>query len=202
MPPQKAAIWARVSTSDQHAVNQLDQLREWAARRGLDVAEGAEFVTEDSAWANGNGKGAEFDKARADLINGARLGHYSVILIWAIDRLSRRGVEDTLATLRKIYECDCDVWSHQEDWLRTSHPDMREMLVSLFAWVARQESARRSERIKAGLARRRREGLTVGGRKAGAKDKRQRATDGYRAAWAAGGALRQAADRRRAAKDA
>jgi DNA invertase Pin-like site-specific DNA recombinase len=181
----KCAIWARVSTADQHTENQLDQLREWAERRGLDVADDAVFVTEDSGWQNGNGKGKEFDKARAGLINGARLGHYSVILIWAIDRLSRRGVEDTLATLRKIYECDCDVWSYQEDWLRTSHPDMREMLVSLFAWMARQESARRSERIKAGLARRKAEGKPVGGRKPGAKDRRKRSTGGYVAAWEA-----------------
>jgi DNA invertase Pin-like site-specific DNA recombinase len=195
MPAQRAAIWARVSTSDQHAVNQLDQLREWAARRGLDVAEGAEFVTEDSAWANGNGKGAEFDKARADLINGARLGHYSVILIWAIDRLSRKGIEDTLATMRQLCEHGCDIWSHQEPWLVTSEPRMRELLVSFMAWMAEQESARRSERIKAGLARRRREGLPVGGRKAGAKDKGRRATDGYRAAWAPGGARKVAQDR-------
>jgi putative DNA-invertase from lambdoid prophage Rac len=178
-----AAIWARVSTSDQHTENQLAKLRQWAASRGLDVA--AEFITEDSAWQNGNGKGAEFDKARQELLNGARLGSYSVVLVWAIDRLSRKGVEDTLSTLRRLYAHDCDVWSHEESWLSTAGPDMRELLVSLFAWMARMESARRSERIKTGLARRKAEGKPVGGRKPGSKDVKPRKTDGYHRRYAA-----------------
>jgi DNA invertase Pin-like site-specific DNA recombinase len=182
----RAAIWARVSTADQHTANQLDQLRAWAKRRGLRVA--AEFITEDSAWVTAttrNGKGAEFDKARADLVNGARLGHYQVILIWAIDRLSRKGIEDTLAVMRQLYEHGCDIWSHEEPWLVTSELHMRELLVSFMAWVAEQESRRRSERIKAGLARRKAEGKPIGGAvsKRGA-DRKPRRTEGYRQAWA------------------
>jgi DNA invertase Pin-like site-specific DNA recombinase len=181
----KAAIWTRVSTTEQHTANQLDILRQWAADRGLDVARDAIFITEDSAWQNGNGKGAVFDRQRAELLNGARLGHYRVVLIWSIDRLSRKGIEDTLSTMRQLYEHRCDIWSHQEPWLVTSEPRMRELLVSFMAWMAEQESARRSERIKAGIARRRREGKPVGGRKPGSKDRKPRRTDGYTAAWAA-----------------
>jgi DNA invertase Pin-like site-specific DNA recombinase len=187
----KAAIWARVSTDDQNTGNQLEQLRAWAERRGLEVVE--EFVTEDSAWAaNGNGKGAEFDRQRNALINGARLGHYQVVLIWALDRLSRRGIEDTLQVLRRLAEHEADVWSLQEDWLRTSDPAMRELLIGIFGWMAGQESKRRSERIKAGLARRKAEGKQVGGRVAGAKDKRKRSSDGYVAAWSEDGKRREA----------
>lgn len=175
------AIWARVSTADQFNENQLDVLRAWAAARGLDVV--AEFVTEDSAWQNGNGKGAEFDRARNELLNGARLGRYRVILVWAIDRLSRKGIEDTLATMRRIYETGADIWSHEEAWLETSEPRMRELLVSFMAWMAQQESDRRSERIKLGLARRKAEGKPVGGRKAGSKDRKPRAREGYVRAW-------------------
>ena len=111
----RAAIWARVSTHEQHTANQLEELRAWAERRGLDVV--AEFVTEDSGWQNGNGtKGKEFDKSRAALLDGARMGSYTVVLTWAIDRLSRRGIEDTLAALRRLGEAGCAVWSHQESW--------------------------------------------------------------------------------------
>src|ERR1035438_2856533 len=126
----RCAIWARVSTSDQKTSNQLDVLRKWAADRSLDVA--AEFITEDSAWAESrgsSGKGSEFDRARASLLDGARLGRYQVVLIWAVDRLSRKGIEDTLATLRRAYEHGCDIWSHEEPWLVTSEPRMRELLV-------------------------------------------------------------------------
>jgi len=205
----RCALWARVSSSDgsQTNENQIHILREWAGRRSLEITQ--EFVTEDSAWQNGNGtKGREFDRTRDTLINGARLGHYDVVLVWAVDRLSRRGIEDTLATMRRLYEHGCDIWSHEEPWLVTSEPRMRELLVSFMAWVAEQESARRSERIKAGMDRRRRdieagriEG-SVGGRRPGSKDRRKRSREGYEAAWAPGGKLRVARERRLAAKRA
>ncbi len=51
-------------------------------------------------------------------------------------------------------------------------------------WMAQQESARRSARIKAGLQRRKAEGKPVGGAvsKRG-KDRKPRRRDGYLAAW-------------------
>ena len=180
----RAAIWARVSTEDQHTANQLAELRAWAQRRGLEVAD--EFVTEDSGWANGNGaKGKAFDAARASLLDGARLGRYTVVLTWAIDRLSRRGIEDTLAALRRLSDAGCAVWSHQETWAEDLRdPRMRELFLAIAAWVAEMESARRSERVKAGLKRRAAEGKPVGGANSRrGKDKRKRRTDGYSAAW-------------------
>ena len=177
----RCAIWARVSTTDQCTANQLEVLRDWAARRGLEIV--TEFATEDSAWSSGNGKGAEFDAARKKLLAGAHHGDYSVVLIWALDRLGRRGTEDTLATLRQLYERGADVWSYTEDWLVTSTPAMRELLVSIFAWMAQQESNRRSERIRAGLARRKAAGLPVGGRQQGSRDRKPRARAGYQARW-------------------
>jgi DNA invertase Pin-like site-specific DNA recombinase len=176
----KCAIFARVSTTDQHAENQLDELRAWAERRGLAVA--AELITEDSAWQNGNGKGAEFDRKRAELVNGARLGHYSVVLVWALDRLSRKGILDTLGTLTALYDIGAEVWSHQEPWLVTSEPRMRELLVSFMAWMAEQESARRSARVK--LAMQRPEvKARLSARKPRGGDKRKRSTGGYSTAW-------------------
>jgi DNA invertase Pin-like site-specific DNA recombinase len=59
--------------------------------------------------------------------------------------------------------------------------------------MAERESARRGERIKAGLARRSAEGKPVG-RQPGSADKRPRRRSGYVASWEGG--------RRRAAHDA
>ena len=183
----KAALWARVSTLDQHAENQVTELREWAQRRGLEITQ--EFVTEDSAWQNGgrNGKGTEFDTARAALLDGARLGRYTVVLAWSIDRLSRRGIEDTLAALRRLSKAGCTVWSLKEPWAEDLRdPRMRELFVSIAAWMAEMESARRSERIRAGLARRRREGKTLGGRAKGSRNRRPRpGLTGEAAGWTA-----------------
>jgi DNA invertase Pin-like site-specific DNA recombinase len=147
-------------------------------------------------------KGAEFDKARKALLEGAHLGNYDVVLIWALDRLSRKGPEDTLAVLRQFYERGCDVWSYQEPWLETSTPGVRELLVSIFGWLAGQESARRSARIREGIGRRRRDieaGKVqgrVGGRKPGSKDRRKRSNAGYLARAERERAERQAAARK------
>jgi putative DNA-invertase from lambdoid prophage Rac len=168
----KCAIWARVSTTDQHTENQLLALREWAAGRGFPVVR--EFVTEDSAWANGNGaKGREFEKAREEMLEGARLGQYRIVLVWALDRLSRRGYEDLSPVLQRLRSFGCELLSHQEEFIATLGP-FGDVVIHMLSLMASQESERRSARIKAGLARRKAEGKPVGGRKAGAKDKRKR----------------------------
>lgn len=194
----RCAIWATVSTNEQE--NQCLVLREWARRHGLEVVR--EFAAEDAASTqDGDGtNGTEFDAARAELLKGARLGNYHVILIWALDRLSRSGAEDTLTVLRQLAEYGIDVRSHQEPWLRTRTPETRELLVGIVDWRAEQESSRRSEQIKAGLARRRAQGKPVGGRKPGARDRQQRGSEGYAAAWSAGGKRREATERDRASE--
>ncbi len=63
-------------------------------------------------------------------------------------------------------------------------------------WMALQESKRRSERIQAGLARRRAEGRPVG-RQPGVKDRKPRKRSGYVAAWEEGGARRERAQQER-----
>jgi DNA invertase Pin-like site-specific DNA recombinase len=63
---------------------------------------------------------------------------------------------------------------------------MRELLVSFMAWMAQQESLRRSERTKLGLQRRKAEGLPVG-RQPGSRDKKPRKRSGYVAAYEPGG---------------
>lgn len=59
-----------------------------------------------------------FDRARNDLVDGARLGQYSVVLIWALGRLSRRGIEETLNVLRRLSGHVAHVWSHEGSWQR------------------------------------------------------------------------------------
>ena len=184
----KAAIWARVSTSSQHTDNQVAELRAWADTLGLAVA--AEYVTEDSAWYQGNGsKGKEFEAKRAAMLAGVRDGKHPVVLCWAIDRLSRKGSEDMQRYLRRLAEAGADVRSSHDPWLNTSDPMARELLIGVFATLAKYESQRRSDRIRAGLARRKAEGKPVG-RQPGAADRKPRKRSGYVAAWETGGARR------------
>jgi DNA invertase Pin-like site-specific DNA recombinase len=100
--PSRCAIWARVSTEEQESGNQLPELRQWAARRGLAVA--AEYVIDGaSAW-----KGEHRDQLAAALAD-ARLGRYDVLLVWALDRMDREGVESTLGLLRRFHEAGAPV---------------------------------------------------------------------------------------------
>ena len=99
----RCAIWARVSTGDQETANQLAALRAEAARRGLDVA--AEYVLEGlSAWT-----GAHRGQLRRAL-DDARAGRYAVLLVWALDRLERGGIEQTLRVMRQLRECGVRLW--------------------------------------------------------------------------------------------
>jgi len=172
--PTRVALWCRVSTDEQTTDNQLTELRQMAARRGWTV------VTEYVVGGGGGG-----GKHRAELnqaMQSARLGEYDVLLVWALDRLSREGVEATLGILRRFRQHSVPVVSLQESWTETGDPHFAELLSSLYAWMAHVESQRRSERTKAGLARRKAEGKPVG-RLPGAKDRKPRKRSGYVARW-------------------
>ena len=171
----RCPLWARVSKDEQESGNQIGELRAEAACRGLDVT--AEYVLDGaSAW-----KGEHRELLRQAL-DDARAGCYDVLLVWALDRLSREGIEVTLRIMRQFADRGVAVWSLRESWTETSDPHVRELVAAIMAWVARMESQRRSERVRAGLARRKAAGLPVG-RQPGSKDRRQRKRSGYVARW-------------------
>ena len=165
----RCALWAQVSTDEQESGNQLAVLRAEAARRGLEVT--AEYVLDGmSAWT-----GAHRGQLRRAL-DDTRAGRFEVLLVWALDRLERGGIEPTLRVMRQFRERGVQVVSVQEPWTDAGG-EMGELLTAVMAWVARMESQRRSERVRAGLARRRAQGLPVG-RQPGAKDTRPRKRSG------------------------
>lgn len=174
MAEVKAAIWARVSTDAQETENQVVQLQEWASRRGLDVVE--VYRVTESGW-----KGAK-QKHLTRVYHHARAGSFEVLLVWALDRLSREGVGPTLEIVNRLGKADVEVWSLQEPWLE-SGGELRDLLLSLVSWVARYESNRRSERTNAGLSRALVNGSKLG-RPPGSKDKRRRKQLGYFRRWA------------------
>ncbi len=102
-----------------------------------------------------------------------------MLVIWALDRIVRddeSGAEAALRIFRQFRQRGCMVVSVKESWLNGS-PEVQDILMAFAGWMAERESARRSERIKAGQARRRVEGKSAG-RQAGAKDKGKRKRSG------------------------
>jgi len=120
----------------------------------------------DSVWKSGH------QKELAHLVKDAYLRKFNVVLVWALDRLSREGALAILNLTYRLSSYGVKVLSYQESW--TEAPgELGEVLYALTGWVARMESQRRSERTKAGLARVKAQGKRLG-RPPGSKDKRKR----------------------------
>src|SRR5215469_3602574 len=173
-----AAIWLRVSTEHQETDNQLPDLTRFCAHHGYTIA--FEYTVSDSAW-NGGKDGGEYQRTLAAARDDAWRGQFSVLVVWALDRITREGAEGALRIIRQFRERGCTVVSVKEDWLNAS-PVVQDVLVAFAGWMAEAESRRRSERIRMGLARRQAEGKSVG-RQQGAKDKAPRRRSGYVARW-------------------
>jgi putative DNA-invertase from lambdoid prophage Rac len=167
-----AAQWLRVSTDDdrQYTDNQVLDVARFAAHHAYDIR--ATFSVDDSAWKNGEG-GPEYRRTLQAALDAAWRGEFKVLIVWSLDRITRKGAEDALRLIRQFRERGCTIVSIQEPWLNGS-PEIADVLVAFAGWMAQQESDRKSERIKAGLARRRAEGKQVGGRQQGAKDRKPR----------------------------
>ena len=145
----RAAIWTRVSTDRQHEDNQVPDLERVCQHRGWEITRRYE-IADASAY-----KG-EHRRALQRMLDDAHRGEFSVLVVWAVDRLCRQGIEELLRLIRELGERNVSLVSHQEPWLNGTDATT-ELLAAVAAWVATQESIRRSERIRAGLARRRAE---------------------------------------------
>jgi DNA invertase Pin-like site-specific DNA recombinase len=173
-----AAVWLRVSTGHQDSDNQVPDLERFTAHHGYQVAE--TYTVSESAW-NGGKDGGEYKRVLQQALDDAHAGKFSVLVVWALDRITREGAEGALRIIRKFRERGCTVVSVKESWLNGA-PEVQDVLVAFAGWMAQQESTRRSERIKAGLARRQAGGKPVG-RQPGASDKKPRKRSGYVARW-------------------
>ena len=160
----KVCIYSRVSTGEQDITNQSEVLADWADQRGFEIID--IYQEEESAWKAGH------QRKLANLMADARRRKFEVVLVWALDRLSREGALAILSLVNRLSTYGVKVLSYQESW--TEAPgEVAELLYALSGWVAKMESQRRSERTKAGLARLKAQGKRLG-RPPGSKDKRKR----------------------------
>jgi putative DNA-invertase from lambdoid prophage Rac len=181
-----AAAWFRVSTGHQDSDNQVPDVETFAAHHAYRIA--ARYTVSDTAWKDGGGPDYKRELARA--LDDAWAGKFRVLIVWRLDRICRNGAEDALKLIRLFRERGCVLVSVHESWLNSS-PEVQDVLVAFAGWMAQMESQKRSERIKAGLARRKAEGGHIGG-KAGRHDAKPRKRSGYVAAWEDGGKRRAA----------
>lgn len=170
---RRAAVYCRVSTEEQNLENQLTRIREFAERRDFNIVE--VYQEEESAWRGGR------QRELARLTRDAQRGRFTVVLVWALDRLSRQGALAILTRVHSLGSYGVRVVSLQEPW--TEAPgELAELLYALTGWIAQMESRRISERTKAGLARARANGVQIG-RPKGRQDSKPRQRKQRRPVW-------------------
>jgi DNA invertase Pin-like site-specific DNA recombinase len=150
----RVAIYARVSTKDkgQDTENQLAQLRAFAATQGWAVYR--EFVDHESG---GKSDRTEFQAMFVD----ASQRKFDLLLFWALDRLSREGVLETLQHLNRLTAYGIGFRSFAEQYF-DSCGVFKDAVIAIMATLAKQERLRLSERTKAGLAQARLRGRILG----------------------------------------
>ena len=165
----KVAIYARVSTDDQTTENQVLQLQEWVERRGWEVL--TIYRENETAWKAGHQK--EWARLKQD----ARMRKFDVVVVWALDRVTRQGVSYLFKQIEALKKYGVGIVSMQESWLE-SIGELTEVFVALVGFIASYESRRRSERTKAGMDRAKANGIHVG-RPKGKRDSKPRERIGY-----------------------
>lgn len=153
------AMYCRVSTRDkgQDPSNQIRDLNAEFQRLGFTLTQFQEYV--DRETASGKRRRPEFERMLSD----AEKGKFSTLYVWALDRLSREGTLKTLLLIDRLNSFGVRVKSLKEPWLDPQSPTY-DLLVPIFSWVAKTESQRISDRVRAGLARAKAMGVVLGRR--------------------------------------
>lgn len=148
----KIAIYARVSTDKQDTENQVAQLREFAAKQGWQIAD--EYCDYESG---SKADRVQFQRMFAD----ASKRRFDLVLFWALDRLSREGVLETLQHLNRLESYGVGFRSFTEPYF-DSCGVFKDAVIAILATLAKQERVKRAERTRAGLARVRAAGKRLG----------------------------------------
>jgi len=149
--PLRAAIYARISTTDQHIDAQLYDLRELARQRGFEVQQEYRDVGISGRKARRPG----LDALMAD----ARQKRFSVVLVAAFDRVAR----STRHFLQVVDELDSlgVVFLSRRENIDTSGP-MGRLFVTLISSIAELEADLIRERVLAGMRRAKLDGVRIG----------------------------------------
>lgn len=152
VPKQKrVGLYLRVSQADQTTDNQRIDLERVAHQRGWDIVE----VYLDPGVSGKRDRRPALDRLRKD----AMQGRLDVVAAWSIDRLGRdlRSVVNLLAELTEQHVA---VYLHQQQVDSTTTAG--KAMLGMCAVFAEFEWNTTSDRIKAGIARARKQGKRIG----------------------------------------
>lgn len=148
---KRCAIYARVSTSDQRVDNQLFDLRQFAAQRGLEVV--AEFTDVGISGSKARRPGLDA------MLRDARKRKFTVLIVAAFDRLAR-STKHFLSVVDELDSLGIEFISKRENI--ATDGAMGRLFITLISSIAELEADLIKERVRAGIRRRKLEGLPVG----------------------------------------
>lgn len=149
----KAAIYARVSTSDQNCALQLAELNGYCERAGWTVY--AEYV--DAGISGAKASRPELDRLKAD----ARMRRFDVVVVWKLDRWGRSMV-DCIHGIQELAALKIRFLAITQA-IDTDHTSpVSKLLLNLLAAFAEFERELIRERIRAGVAAARSKGVKLG----------------------------------------
>ncbi len=135
----RAALYARVSTTDQSCESQLRDLRDFATRRGWETVE---FVDQGVSGTK------EKRPALDQMLSEVKKRRFDVVLVWRFDRFARstRFLVEALALFKSL---GVQFASYSEN-LDSSTP-MGEAMFTIVAAISKLERDIIAERVRAGL---------------------------------------------------
>lgn len=149
----KAAIYARVSTTDQNCDLQLRELRDYCSRRGWEIS--SEYV--DTGWSGAKASRPQLDRCMKD----AKAHVFDCVLVWKLDRFSRSmlHLNQQLADLNswgiRFLAVTQNIDTDQ------ANPTSR-LLLQILGAVAEFERETIRERVKAGMTTAKHKGKCLG----------------------------------------
>ena len=150
---KRVALYLQTSTADQNTQNQRRELKTVAERHGWEVVD----VFEDAGMSGGKGRDQRPGLDR--LMRGVARREFDLVAAWSVDRLGR-SLSDLLDVLKDLHAKEVDLYLHQQG-LDTSTPSGRAMYQMLGVF-AEFERAMIRERVLAGLARAKDDGVKLG----------------------------------------
>ncbi len=149
----RAAIYARVSTSDQNCELQVRELREYAARRGWEIV--AEYI--DAGWSGAKASRPELNRLMAD----ARRRRFDVVLVWKLDRWGR-SVADSIRSIQELVGLGVRFLAVTQNIDTDESNPMSRFLLHIMAAFAELEREMIRERVTAGVRTARAKGKALG----------------------------------------
>ena len=150
---KRVALYCRVSTDGQTVENQTRELRAVAKRHGWKIVE--TFTDKGISGAKGRNGRPGFGALHKAIARK----EVDMVAAWSVDRLGR-SLQDLVAFLGELHGKGVDLYLHQQG-IDTTTPAGK-MMFQMMGVFAEFERSMISERVKAGLARTKAEGTTLG----------------------------------------